>query len=316
MNQAEQDMQSDQGLWLGPQAFLSVLCQVLGIQTCTLGTDAAPVQNNDLPARTAQGIQTEDSQTNKYLFEPLRLKDASEHHPACNPVEAEKISWKSPQDMESVYTEQGRSDQKHGETDVPDIDIHTTRTADPMEGIEILPTEQERPKECLDKAVQDSKGIETKIHHALHNLVSHERTDTPAAGGQAPAIRHIEPLDAFDKPLHIVHDGNRLNVSLEPDGMGKLDINLSLEKGVLHALVRVQDEQAQRLIESNIQQVMDALAKEGLNVGGFLISLRHNGQRERDAEHTYSGFDAQEKITPHAEKNNQIRDRGIISIFA
>lgn len=114
----------------------------------------------------------------------------------------------------------------------------------------------------------------------------------PQPSHDRPSVHFAEkPLSAegmnrFEQTLSITRDGNRLAVSLEPDGLGKLEINLSMEHGLVHARIHVADDSARTLLANHQQQILDALAREGLNVGGFSVSLRNSGsgQEERSSQ--------------------------------
>lgn len=124
-----------------------------------------------------------------------------------------------------------------------------------------------------------------------------------------------EIADKLHNVVSIIQDGNRIAVSLEPDGMGKLDINLSLDRGVLHAQLHVSDDQAKNMIGDNIEKIIHALAQEGLSVGGFTVSLRGNGQpayaaRENsDYQPSTNPVDGEIGTAPQPQA-------GLISIFA
>ncbi len=68
-----------------------------------------------------------------------------------------------------------------------------------------------------------------------------------------------------------------IEVTLKPDGMGKLDIGVNLEKGVITAQINAADPAGKELIEKNLQSILNALEKEGLNIGGFSVSLKEKG---------------------------------------
>lgn len=155
-------------------------------------------------------------------------------------------------------------------------------------------------------------------HYAQSRLMQAETTDGPrhTIEIRSSGIGHLERLEHLERPFHIVQDGNRLTVSLEPDGMGKLDINLSLEKGVLHAHVHVQDEQARSLMENNMRQLIETLTREGLNVGGFMVSLGKNNARRDDPNEARTGAEGRGMETGHLNNHRKIKQHCIVSIFA
>jgi len=113
-------------------------------------------------------------------------------------------------------------------------------------------------------------------HHAAQAaapaLTEETRLTSPVSRPQA-----ADPAEAIDNTVAIMKGSNRLAVTLEPDGLGKLNINLSLDKGIINAHFNVADDSARNLISNNMQQIMHSLAKDGLSVGGFSVSLREGG---------------------------------------
>jgi flagellar hook-length control protein FliK len=101
--------------------------------------------------------------------------------------------------------------------------------------------------------------------------------------GAVPAAMHphgVDSSDAFDHAVSIVKDGNRIAVQLDHHGLGKLDINLSLDKGAVNAQINVADDATKKMIENNMQQIVNTLLGDGVSVGGFSVSLRQQGGRE------------------------------------
>ncbi len=69
-----------------------------------------------------------------------------------------------------------------------------------------------------------------------------------------------------------------MELSLEPAGLGKLDIELSLNRDRLQGQIMVNDKAGKELIERNLPQLFSDLAREGLQIGGFTVSLKHQGR--------------------------------------
>jgi|GEM_PF-6865631 hypothetical protein len=65
-----------------------------------------------------------------------------------------------------------------------------------------------------------------------------------------------------------------IEVSLKPEGLGKLEIEVNIDKGVINAQISASDPVGKEIIERNLPNILNALVKEGLNVGGFSVSLK------------------------------------------
>ena len=147
-----------------------------------------------------------------------------------------------------------------------------------------------------------------------HAAATHSSNTTV---GPAPIRQQaVEPAELFDHTLSIVKDGSRLVVRLEPDGLGKLDINLSLEKGIVNAQIQVSDDTVRNLIENNVQQMVSALLKEGLSVGGFSVSLNQNGTWDRTTQYQQDSTEGNKGIFPQtARAIRPFRAQGLVNLF-
>ncbi len=129
------------------------------------------------------------------------------------------------------------------------------------------------------------------------------------------AVRTQTNFDLTENKATIISTGNRLAVSLEPEGLGKLNINLSLDRGMVNAQIQAADPAAKNLLENNMQQIMDTLMREGLNVGGFSVSLKHGETGDMNGQGTNDfGKSSQEESTniPSRYQNDPV---GRISMF-
>jgi flagellar hook-length control protein FliK len=137
-----------------------------------------------------------------------------------------------------------------------------------------------------------------------------------ASGSHGPLPQRVaEPDELFDHAVSIVRDGNRLAVKLEPEGLGKLDINISLEKGMVNAQIQVSDEATRTLIENNMQQMVHALLSEGLSVGGFSVAMDNRMTGDNAADAHESSNQVGETALPVVAPASRSAAPGLVSIF-
>ena len=144
-----------------------------------------------------------------------------------------------------------------------------------------------------------------------------ERGPGTAEGSQHVSAHAGNPVQNTENTVSIVKDGDRLAVKIEPDGLGKININLSLDNGKVHAQIDVQDSATKNLIENNKQQIMDALIQEGLSVGGFSVSLNKGDAGRHMAENVWKSAGkgngtSREPISTA----NKAASMGLVNIFA
>ncbi|MBF0516874.1 MAG: flagellar hook-length control protein FliK [Nitrospirae bacterium] len=163
---------------------------------------------------------------------------------------------------------------------------------------------------------------------AAHESVS-KTTHAEAANTAAPADDKL----AIGAPKTVDIDGNKftilrktdtsVEVKLEPEGMGKLDISVNVQKGVLNANITASDATSKGIIEKNLHEIVNALAKEGLSVGGFTVSLKDRGGSFKDGKNdngTNKNSRQERQLQPIAATTGYVRSaysiKDGISIFA
>lgn len=155
---------------------------------------------------------------------------------------------------------------------------------------------------------------QSSVQHQPAFTATARNADAPSS--PVPLQHQVaDPADLIDHAVSIVKDGNRLAVKLEPDGLGKLDINLSLDKGTVSAQIHVSNDVTKNLLENNKQQMMNALMGEGLSVGGFSVSLNHKGTWDGSAEGGQGGGLKSTLPQQTAGDAGRADARGLVSIF-
>lgn len=96
------------------------------------------------------------------------------------------------------------------------------------------------------------------------------KTETPEAGRVS--------RDTFEVTKK---NDTSIEVSIEPDGIGKLDIRLNSDRGVIHARIDASESVGRELIDRNLDSIINTLAGDGINIGSFSINLR-GGQKESE----------------------------------
>lgn len=124
-----------------------------------------------------------------------------------------------------------------------------------------------------------------------------------------------ETLKIFENAfITTKNNSSSINISLNTNDMGMLDIELVLERGVINGHINTTDNIGKELIERNLYRIIDSLTREGLNVGGFSVSLRHKGE----------GFSENRGNQEIIKRDSSIKDidrptyylnQGIINIF-
>ncbi|NOZ68086.1 MAG: flagellar hook-length control protein FliK [Deferribacteres bacterium] len=158
-------------------------------------------------------------------------------------------------------------------------------------------------------------------------------TDTgmiASGGGRGKNIQHAAKAarppafnDVIDRIVYIAKGNNRLGVTVENETVGKLNINVTLNKGVINVHINAADNATREFVQNNIQHIVDSLAKSGVSVGGFSVGLRNHkdgeGSENRYAYDNGNAFDVDgrhENAYPEPAGNAARSGSGMISVFA
>lgn len=274
-------------------AFGAIMLQLLG----------AFIQNNpQAPDKTGQADFAKGAAANPAAPVPpelpapalLGLQAAEEPSDAGKTAAAFSEAVKAAQGRESGQPETAGKAPAPEHGDEPDAD--SAAPAIPRDGREdhvgmermdtLIPGEQVEAGEKADHRETPDPAV---MKNDFAGLVQHDQAAARAQDGRAASQQsadaagrvpvHSSPADAAELIEHavsIVKDGNRLAVKLEPEGLGTLDINISLEKGLVHTQIQVSDPAVRTLLENNMQQLVQSLLGEGLAVGGFSVAMNGN----------------------------------------
>ncbi len=88
--------------------------------------------------------------------------------------------------------------------------------------------------------------------------------------------------EVLDNIIYVIKSSNKLDVSIEHDSLGKLNINLSMERGMLNVQINTSERMVRELIENNLQYIMDSLIGDGVSIGGFSVSLKDKRENSGD----------------------------------
>jgi flagellar hook-length control protein FliK len=127
------------------------------------------------------------------------------------------------------------------------------------------------------------------------------------------SIRLSHPDIGTEKLVIINSNEKSLKLTIDTDGIGALDIELTLEKGVINAQIFASESSGKNFLDNNISAILNSLLREGLNIGKFSISLGYkrddakeeHGESAQKAENTLQELDR----TVNSTKNH------LISIF-
>lgn len=181
---------------------------------------------------------------------------------------------------------------------------------------------------------KDMADLTDTLEHAEKDLLQ-ETLPAASSGPHGPVRMHAQVSEGaatavrpqhFSEAMHMEGnrlmvtrlDGTSIGISLQPEGLGKLDIGLLLDKGVVNAQIVASNAEGKSLIEKHMNDIVTALAQEGITIGGFSVSLRDDRadlfwDQGKDQEQQIQGESAM--TSEYISAPRQLIDRGAVSIF-
>ena len=80
--------------------------------------------------------------------------------------------------------------------------------------------------------------------------------------------------------VSILEDKSEMLIKLKPDNLGKVTMQISVENGNISAKFLAESQKVKEILESNMQELKDQLAKQGMAVQEMSVSVG-NDNRER-----------------------------------
>ncbi len=156
-------------------------------------------------------------------------------------------------------------------------------------------------------------------HTAVHSAETAQNQAVSMAAGKAGAgltHGHAARTAGFSELLnHVVYVAkgrNRLGVTINHEEFGKLKINVSMDRGMLNIHVNASDKAVREFLESNVQNIVESLNKDGVSVGGFSVALKDHKDNPEKQFLMDSGISRQYEHVPAAVQSA----RGLVNVFA
>jgi hypothetical protein len=153
-----------------------------------------------------------------------------------------------------------------------------------------------RESASADEAPEESsRGKASVALEAAEPGASHAIVAGRNAAEAAPAPRPPMQAPVAAPPQRTFHAGENafvltrksdtsVEITLSPPGVGRLEIEVVVDKGVVNANITAADPAGREAIERSLPQIMQALADEGMAIGGFTVSLKQGDGRDGDTQ--------------------------------
>lgn len=136
----------------------------------------------------------------------------------------------------------------------------------------------------------DSKNIEVEVDPDVKmNVVFHQTAmkqsnsvvmQNTIQNSQMKQEIMTQFLDAIKGQMKLVDHGSSLIVKLQPEQLGNVELKLNIQKGVVLAEIKVENEIVKAAIESNLDDLKQSLSNKGYSVDQINVNV-DSGKKER-----------------------------------
>ena len=106
-----------------------------------------------------------------------------------------------------------------------------------------------------------------------------------------------------------------IEVTLSPPGMGKLEIEVVLEKGIVNARITAADPAGRDAIERSLPQIIETLSRDGMAIGGFTVSLKQRKDPAGDPQAGKGSGNASARPAPIETVRAAAAPAGLVDLF-
>lgn len=94
--------------------------------------------------------------------------------------------------------------------------------------------------------------------------------------------------------LKLGNEGSQMVVKLQPEALGKVDVKVSIHKGVVLAEIHVENEAVKATVESNLDHLKHSLSQKGYQVNQLSVGL-NSGQKEHSGDSVFDRYEQMKK---------------------
>lgn len=252
----------------------------------SLGDAAPEMKNLEKSLQAFQELAIHGGSSKRMeLFAELRLrvKDALQHlerrEEAARGADAVKIAGTKNRikTLEGMMEEQvrgGRNGRQQAQAGPVLKETATQPQAD------MQPLFQRETRQAAER-ISDSEGRDAGIGiNAGRNVQSQMKSAAQAAAQRMPlANEQFESI--MNNARVVVRDGKNGSfiMNLYPESLGRVNVNLGLEDGVIVGRFLVDSGEARDMMVENLDQLRTVMEEAGIQVGSFQVNVR--GERER-----------------------------------
>jgi hypothetical protein len=152
--------------------------------------------------------------------------------------------------------------------------------------MEAVDASEASPKRKGEAPFRGEERVEPNAPPAVAvERIAADKAAAPRVSAPAPAAPHApRPVLLGENAFVLTRKSDTsVEVTLAPPGIGKLEIEVVVEKGVVNANITAADPAGREAIERSLPHIMEALARDGMAIGGFTVSLKERREQAGNA---------------------------------
>lgn len=171
-------------------------------------------------------------------------------------------------------------------TETVDKNIQTIETEKELSGVKVVEAEDSKAEEVsLDKG---KAPIATQFQQLINKqpVGVLQPAQNPMVS-KNPIVNQV--FNLVKGPIQVNENGTMLKMKLQPEELGNVQLKLSLQKGVVLAELKVENELVKAAVESNLDQLKQNLSNRGFQVSQVSVAVDLNNK-----DQTASNFNQQQ----------------------
>lgn len=148
--------------------------------------------------------------------------------------------------------------------------------------------------------VEENKGI--NVHQMTMKQNNMITSPTIMPSGQVKQEIFTQIMDAIKGQIKLSDHGTSLIVKLQPEQLGNVELKLNIQKGIVLAEIKVENEIVKAAIESNLDDLKQSLSNKGYSVDQINVSV-DSGKKDQQQAFEFNGQERKNRQTQKPDEN-------------
>lgn len=180
-----------------------------------------------------------------------------------------------------------------GSKDVKPVEVKVDNPSSKAENQQNQQGGEAKAMSLPETEVKSMTGDKTLTYEDQVNLMKSESSLIASkAEVKVPLAKHVmnQIVQGTRMSVQLTDQGSELLINLNPKNLGNVALKMAFDKGNLIAQIQVENQTVKGIIESNLDQLKNALKESGYNIGDLDVSVNkeNTGQQERSFQQTFS----------------------------